>query len=84
MFNKKLVDVCHVCLQMSDAVKDGRHDADGFSLSLSLPASISLRVYRLWSLLLKAHPQFPIKVKLICYKAMLMIKLVNCRVMCYN
>lgn len=47
--------------RLSETIKDGGHDADGFSLSLSLPTSISLRVHRLWSLLLKAYPQFPAK-----------------------
>lgn len=47
--------------RLSDAIKDGGHDADGFSLSLSLPVSVSLRVHRLWSLLLKACPQFPVQ-----------------------
>ncbi|KAG0694206.1 putative tRNA pseudouridine synthase Pus10 [Chionoecetes opilio] len=46
--------------RLSQAIKDGGHDAEGFSLSLSLPASISLRVHRLWSLLLKDYPQFPV------------------------
>ncbi|XP_045114054.1 tRNA pseudouridine synthase Pus10-like [Portunus trituberculatus] len=47
--------------RLSEAIKDGGHDADGFSLSLSLPASISLRTHRLWTLLLQAHPKFPVK-----------------------
>lgn len=38
------------------------HDADSFSLALSIPSSLSLRVRRVWTLLMQAFPQFPDKV----------------------
>lgn len=44
---------------LSEAILGSGHDAEYFTLALSFPVSLSVRVHRVWSLLLQAYPQFP-------------------------
>ncbi|KAK8747029.1 hypothetical protein OTU49_016951 [Cherax quadricarinatus] len=46
---------------LSESVSHAGHDAAGFTLALSFPVSLSLRVHWIWALLLQAYPQFPTK-----------------------
>lgn len=47
--------------QISEAILSGDHDADSFTLALALPVCLSLRVHRVWTLLMRAYPQLPPK-----------------------
>ncbi|XP_042240203.1 uncharacterized protein LOC121878200 [Homarus americanus] len=46
---------------MSDSMLQAGHDAECFTLAMSFPVSLSLRVHWVWTHLLQAFPQFPTK-----------------------
>ncbi|XP_045584438.2 tRNA pseudouridine synthase Pus10 isoform X1 [Procambarus clarkii] len=46
---------------LNDSVSQAGHDAECFTLALSFPVSLSLRVHWVWALLLQAYPHFPTK-----------------------
>ncbi|XP_037781291.1 tRNA pseudouridine synthase Pus10-like [Penaeus monodon] len=74
MAKKQRCSVCITCLGLlqwgcssdavkllSDAISSRGNDGDAFALALSFPMCLSLRVHRVWTLLLQALPKFPEK-----------------------